>query len=202
MTCCFTCLLLLPLFSRNTYNLRLSIVASYDLRVVNIFYSFCSQAAGTRAKWSLWLFPLQLKPFLLPPRQRPLNSRERNTIQMPHYRYWENNAKYHKTWLNWSLSERQFRRKPAKTFSLSKRICLRIHLNLRQHEPISSRYVNYALMITISQHHHYHLPKNVVSCSGFDKHPLSRNRVGRALFSCGNFCQIIQNNSPVVIFAK
>ena len=141
MTCCFTCLLLLPLFSRNTYNLRLSIVASYDLRVVNIFYSFCSQAAGTRAKWSLWLFPLQLKPFLLPPRQRPLNSWERNTIQMPHYRYWENNAKYHKTWLNWSLSERQFRRKPAKTFSLSKRICLRIHLNLRQHEPISSRYV-------------------------------------------------------------
>ena len=124
MTCCFTCLLLLPLFSRNTYNLRLSIVASYDLRVVNIFYSFCSQAAGTRAKWSLWLFPLQLKPFLLPPRQRPLNSRERNTIQMPHYRYWENNAKYHKTWLNWSLSERHFRRKPAKTFSLSKRICL------------------------------------------------------------------------------
>ena len=100
-----------------------------------------------------------------------------------------------KTWLNWSLSERQFRRKPAKIFSLSKRICLRIHLNLRQHEPISSRYVNYALMITISQHHHYHLPKNVVSCSGFDKHPLSRNRVGRALFSCGNFCQIIRNNS-------
>ena len=31
-------------FSRNTYNLRLTIVTSYDLRVVNIFYSFSSQA--------------------------------------------------------------------------------------------------------------------------------------------------------------
>ena len=61
-------------FSRNTYNLRLTIVTSYDLRVVNIFYSFSSQA-GYWGKMEPLTVSSAIKAVFASSRHRLLNSR-------------------------------------------------------------------------------------------------------------------------------